>query len=751
MVFTGTVDDVNAALDGLTFTPELDYTGPAGLTITVDDQGNVGLGDPQTASGSVDVTANPGVVAVGTLGVTPGTIDEGGTTTLSGTFTDTAPLDTHTVVIDWGDNSQHTTLNLPAGQFSFSADHKYDDGGGSTVFAPQVTVTSDDGPSDSGSTSVRVNNVPPVAAVSGPATGQPSESLPFTFSAADVSAADQAAGFTYKIDWGDGSPLETIDQSAGNGSGVQARHVFNVAGTYNVQVTAVDKDGGSSAQASTTVVVANQPPVPAISGPATGNPGVVQTFTLTATDAPADLLAGFTFHVDWGDGATSDVTGTSGSLAFHAFTASGTYTVQVTAADQAGAVSSPVSRVITINPTVMQGSTLTIVGTTGNDVIIVRPINTLGAIQATVNGVSSVFTGVHRIVASGLDGNDVIELLPARFGTTTYRIAVPAVLDGGNGNDTLVGGAGSDVLTGGPGTNTLIGGGGVDTVQETGSGAFVLRSTGLTLPGVTDTLSGVAFARLTGTGGDTFDVSGWLGRAALVGAGGSDRVVLTRGGAVTLSNAQLTVSATNNFTLSGIPFATLTGGPGADHFYVSGWRTGTADVNGGGGIDTIVSSNDADFTLTDSLLTRSTGGAFNLTGIERAILIGGAGNNKLNASDFSGGAVLIGNGGNDTLEGGHGRNILIGGAGQDTLTGGGADDILIGGFTNYDNNNVVALDRLMLEWSRTDLGFAARRNHLLGAVLGGLNGAYRLNSLTVHNDGVADTLDGGLGVNWLLP
>ena len=86
---------------------------------------------------------------------------------------------------------------------------------------------------------------------------------------------------------------------------------------------------------------------------------------------------------------------------------------------------------------------------------------------------------------------------------------------------------------------------------------------------------------------------------------------------------------------------------------MSGW-TGTATIDGAGGTaDTIVSSNDAGFILTNALLTRSTGGVFNLANVERATLTGGNGNNVLDASAFTSGIVtLSGGNGDDTLTGG---------------------------------------------------------------------------------------------------
>src|SRR5205823_633791 len=52
-------------------------------------------------------------------------IDENGTLTLNGSFTDPDAADTHTVVINWGRGEVATTLNLAAGVTSFNASHQY--------------------------------------------------------------------------------------------------------------------------------------------------------------------------------------------------------------------------------------------------------------------------------------------------------------------------------------------------------------------------------------------------------------------------------------------------------------------------------------------------------------------------------------------------------------------------------------------------------------------------------------------------
>ncbi|HYO09542.1 MAG TPA: tandem-95 repeat protein, partial [Tepidisphaeraceae bacterium] len=59
MVFTGTLADINAALNGLSFRPALNYDGPATVTITTDDQGSTGAGGAQADSDTIGVTVSP--------------------------------------------------------------------------------------------------------------------------------------------------------------------------------------------------------------------------------------------------------------------------------------------------------------------------------------------------------------------------------------------------------------------------------------------------------------------------------------------------------------------------------------------------------------------------------------------------------------------------------------------------------------------------------------------------------------------
>ena len=190
------------------------------------------------------------------------------------------------------------------------------------------------------------------------------------------------------------------------------------------------------------------------------------------------------------------------------------------------------------------------------------------------------------------------------------------VLLGGRGNDTLFGDVGSDILSGGLGDDLLDGGAGTDRLSEAGSGDFTLTN-----------------SSLTGVGSDI---------------------------------------------LGELEVANLTGDAGPNRFTVSGW-TGTGTLDGAGGSNTVLSTNDANFTLTDSSLSVSGGASFSLIDITLALLTGGVGTNTLDASAFTGTTTLKGEDGPDTLRGGSGSDSLFGGAGVDTLSGGAGHDFLDGG------------------------------------------------------------------------
>ena len=56
LTFTGSMTDINSALNGLTYVPAAGYTGSDTLQIATNDLGNTGAGGPQTATDNVAIT-----------------------------------------------------------------------------------------------------------------------------------------------------------------------------------------------------------------------------------------------------------------------------------------------------------------------------------------------------------------------------------------------------------------------------------------------------------------------------------------------------------------------------------------------------------------------------------------------------------------------------------------------------------------------------------------------------------------------
>jgi hypothetical protein len=198
--------------------------------------------------------------AISSLGLSAASISENASVLLAGTFTDPDPGDAHTVTINWGDGSVVTNLSLPAGVFGFSASHQYLDdnpsGTPSDAYIVSVVVTDKAGATGSGSTTITVNNVPPVI------TGITGPTAPITLGG----SASVAASFTdigtldthvCTFAWGDGSANTTV-AAAGTGNGsCSATHVYTSVGVYTTTVTVVDDDTGSAVGSSGYIVIYN--------------------------------------------------------------------------------------------------------------------------------------------------------------------------------------------------------------------------------------------------------------------------------------------------------------------------------------------------------------------------------------------------------------------------------------------------------------------------------------------------------------
>ncbi len=181
--------------------PLIASDGVGTLTISGTVFDGVGFG---TASVFVTVTSTKPTDLTATL--TMASILEGGSTTLSGSLTDVSGVNGHAVRIDWGDGSFSTVLLLP-GVSSYSAPHVYADNPKSGNYTIAVTATNDFGDSTSASSEIAVANVAPqIPTISATPAANQDGVATLTAAIVDPGSADT---FTFSIDWGDGSAIQT--------------------------------------------------------------------------------------------------------------------------------------------------------------------------------------------------------------------------------------------------------------------------------------------------------------------------------------------------------------------------------------------------------------------------------------------------------------------------------------------------------------------------------------------------------------
>ncbi len=310
-------------------------------------------GHTRYAYAASPITVGTPVPVITDLEADPASINEGGTTTLSCGFTDASLVDVHTVTINWGDGNSET-FDLTEGERGFARPHKYLDeysaGMTGDPYTVTVTISDQDGGTDSQHTSIAVANVAPavgtVSAVLVDEGDQFTSDVAFTDPGADQWTAD--------VDYGDGSGWQsaTVD-----GKTVKLDHHFGTVGTHTVSVRVRD-DLGAEDTDTFTVTVQNVAPSLWVRGLRVVDEGAeLSVANLGIFTDPGFHDAGldvtdFTYTIDWADGSTPDsgnaeilVSGSSGKLTWgtfdgaHTYQADGRYSVAVTVADEVGGTS----------------------------------------------------------------------------------------------------------------------------------------------------------------------------------------------------------------------------------------------------------------------------------------------------------------------------------------------------------------------------------------------------------------------------
>lgn len=526
---------------------------------------------------------------------------------------------------------------------------------------------------------------------------------------------------TIQLTWNDNSLSETgyiVERQDGSGS------FSAISGTLAANTTSyVDSDPTLQAGHTYTYRVRVQP-APGTTAGYSANSNSVQL----APAAPSATAASVTsispsvsISISWTDNSSNEdgfrverKTGTGGTYASIGTTAAnvtsltdstavvGTeyyYRVFATSTTLGDSLPSPELYV----PLPTSGHALTVNGTSSADSIGGNIVSS--AFVLTYNsGVVTYSSGVvTSLIVNGNDGNDNVTLQSAVTFATT--------LNGGNGNDTLLGGAGADYLNGqagndsmsgqdgndtlyagtaADGSDTLIGGNGTNTAdysQRTNALTITLDATATDgESGENDLVDTTIQIVIGGGGNDSISAGSVTNAVSLYGAGGADNLVgssgndYLEGGA---GNDSLTGNDGND-TLNGLAGNdNMAGGNGDDLFSCGSAADGADTLSGGAG-----TANEADYSgrsnalsiTMDTLASDGESGENDKVGVDIDIIIGGGGNDSINASGtgVTHSVSLFGAGGADTLSSGASNDSLEGGSGNDSLSAGSGDDSLTG-------------------------------------------------------------------------
>ncbi len=160
-------------------------------------------------------------------------------------------------------------------------------------------------------------------------------------------------------------------------------------------------------------------------------------------------------------------------------------------------------------------------------------------------------------------------------------------------------------------------------------------------------------------GGHSNSVSGWTGTGSLTNQGASsDSLTAKKDYNFTLTDTSISATDHLSMSLSGFGSATLIGGASNNRFDISGW-TGSGDIRGQGGTDTIVAANAANFTLTDTGLSRTGAQKMTMSNINTATLTDTTGGHTFDISGWTGGGTLAAQTGGSTVAATNNANFTL--------------------------------------------------------------------------------------------
>jgi PKD domain len=279
--------------------------------------------------------------------INPVSVPEGAIPTNKGTFSD-SDGDTVTLSASANTGSAGTVAASGAGTWSWNG-AAADEGQGQTI-----TITADDGHGNTATAqfSTVIENALPKATITGPTSAREGTTITLTASATSPSAEDAAGVFTFS--WS----VQKNGNPPTNSSGPTLTLKTDDEDVYTITLIATDDGGVPSPLVTATINGVDVKPIAAITGYTQSFVIVPQeplTFNGNFSDAGSvvDPAASYQVTWAWGDNSpnTIDTTGGTGNhTATHTYTASGTYTVTMTAADDDGVAGSATTTVTILTP-----------------------------------------------------------------------------------------------------------------------------------------------------------------------------------------------------------------------------------------------------------------------------------------------------------------------------------------------------------------------------------------------------------------
>jgi Ca2+-binding RTX toxin-like protein len=638
-----------------------------------------------------------------------------------------------TVSYDWAVTKDGKAFDDGIGaKFSFTPD---DEG----MYVVTLTASDEDGGSSTDSATITVTNVAPVLTLPDVSGGDEGQAIHMTATATDVGLADDLSyAWTAKVG---GLVVASGDTAVIN-------FTPDDNGTYVVEMTVSDGDGGTDVN-SRTIVVANVDPEAEISGSTTGKiEGSLITLTGSATDAgAADEEAGLDLFWTVTSGETLIASGKTADIEFTPDD-DGTYTVMLTATDKDGGENvtsvdveventDPVAKITSIPENPQEGDVITL----GSDV-------TDAGVNDTFTYEWSVWVGENQIPLPDNVATDepTFTVQPMDNGDYTVRLIVT---DNSGGTavveaETIVGNVDPTATLTGP-TKVARG----EAASFTATFADV---------GMDDTHT-IAWDFGDGSKANYSDVAAAATHLShAYAAAGKYTVSYTvtdnDGGSKTVMRA-ITVSAAwtgadpNN---EGKTALFVGGTNAAEKISLVMTTDGQVEVF-------IDGESQGAFTINGFIYVWGMGGNDKIgaaAGFTKALVIdGGAGDDAITGGDgvdsINGGAgndVLQGMGGNDQIIGGTGNDRILGSDGNDKLDGGDGSDSLYGGMGNDVINGGAGNDLAFGGDGDDQLNGLAGDDHLNGG-----NGRDRVNggddNDVLEGGSSNDTLTGGLGDDWL--